>query len=78
MVETDDSCVGHDAHAVVDRLARVVEHSVEVGLGGETEAGTALLAAVHDDVGSVGEGGDAGNYALGGLGGCVSKFLKVS
>ena len=66
VVEAGDDRVGHDGDALADGLGGVVEEGVEVGRGGEAEAGGALVRAVEDQVGAVGEGGDAGHYALGG------------
>ena len=64
VVEARDDGVGHGGDARTDRLRRVVEERVEVGRGGEAEAGGALMGAVEDQIGAVGEGGDAGHDAL--------------
>ena len=64
VVEARDGGVGHDAHALVDGRGGVVEDGVEVGPVGEAEARDAVGCAVEDDVGPVGEGGDARHDAL--------------
>ena len=67
MVETCDDGVGHDAEAGVDGLLGVVENGVEVGAGGETEAGDAVGGAVENEICTIGEGGHAGDDSLRGL-----------
>lgn len=64
VVEAGDDGVCHDGDAGADGLAGVVEEGVEVGRGGEAEAGLALVGAVEDQEGAVGEGADAGHDAL--------------
>ena len=64
VVEAGDDGVCHDGDAGADGLAGVVEEGVEVGRGGEAETGLALVCAVEDQVGAVGEGADAGHDAL--------------
>lgn len=64
VVEAGDDGVCHDGDAGADGLAGVVEEGVEVGGGREAEAGLALVGAVEDQVGAVGEGADAGHDAL--------------
>lgn len=66
VVETRDGCVGHDGHAVADGFGGVVEDGVEVGVVGETKAGVALVGAVGDEVGAVGEAAHTRHDALGG------------
>jgi len=59
--------VGHDGEAVVDGLGGVIEDGVQVGVGGETEAGDTLVGAVDDEVGAVWQGCHAGHDAPRGL-----------
>ena len=66
VVEAGDDGVGHDGEARADRESGIIENGVEVGVGGEAEAGHALARAVEDEEGAVCEGGDAGQDALGG------------
>ena len=64
VVEARDGGVGHDAHAGVDRFGGVVQHRVEVGRGGEPEAGDALVGAVEDEEGAIRQGRHARDDAL--------------
>ncbi len=67
MVETSDRSVCHDAHAVVDGLAWVVENGIQVRVDCETETCATLLSTVVDQVSSVRQSSDAGDDTLGGL-----------
>ena len=64
-----------DGHARPHRFGGIVEDGAQVGLGGEAEAGDALLGAVEDQVGAVGQGGDAGHDAA--RGHALERPLRV-
>jgi hypothetical protein len=64
VIQTCDSTVSHDTHAVVDRFRRVVKNGVEIRFGGKSKASSALLATIVDKVGSIGERTDTRYDAL--------------
>ena len=68
VVEAGYGRVGHDRHTAVERLGRVVEHGVVVGVAAETEACHAVLGSVQDDIGSVWETSHARHDTSGWLG----------
>ena len=67
VVQAVDGCISESGEARVDRGFGVVEQGVVVGFAGEAEASEALLCAVEDQVGSVGQSGHAGDDAFGRL-----------
>ena len=55
VVETGDNGGAKDGNTGTDRLARVVEKRLEVGVGRETESSHALVSTVDDEEGTIGK-----------------------
>ena len=55
VVETGDNGGAEDGNTGTDRLARVVEKRLEVGVGRKTESSHTLVSTVDDEEGTIGK-----------------------
>lgn len=64
MIKPRHRRITHNIHSAMQRSPRIIKHSIEVRILCKTEAGTALLGAVEDQVGAIRESDDVGDDAL--------------
>ena len=65
VIQTGNSGVCHDRHALVYGLAGIIKHGVEIGASGEAETCHTLMGTVENHVCSVGKRRHAGDDSLG-------------